>query len=200
MNDVVRALVPVVEALEELGVRYRVGGSVASSALGVPRSTLDVDVACEIGQSHVAGFVARLRDRYYIDADMISDAIARRSSFNLIHLETMLKIDVFVRKTRAFDVEAFGRVTRKQLETVEGARWFDLTTAEDIVLHKLEWYRAGGGVSERQWTDVLGVLRIQGSLIDADYMRRWAHLLGLGDLLERALAEASDNEPGQQAT
>ena len=187
MNDVVEALAPVVEVLEQLGVRYRIGGSVASSALGVPRSTLDVDIACELGLAHVARFVAGLRERYYIDADMISEAIRRRATFNLVHLGTMLKVDVFIRKGRAFDAQAFDRVTRKPLDIAEGARSFDLTTAEDIILHKLEWYRLGDEISERQWLDVVGVLKVQASAIDVAYLRKWANELEVADLLERAL-------------
>ena len=192
MNDVVAALEPVVEALEELGVRYRVGGSVASSALGVPRSTLDVDVACEIGLAHVARFVARLSGRYYVDADMIADAIRRRASFNVIHLATMLKVDVFVRKGRAFDAQSFERVTRKPLDVAEGARSFDLTTAEDIILHKLEWYRLGNEISERQWLDLVGVMRVQSDALDVAYLRRWATEIGVFDLLERAFESAKE--------
>jgi hypothetical protein len=190
MNDVVEALEPVVEALEELGVRYRVGGSVASSALGVPRSTLDVDIACELGLAHVARFVARLSDRYYIDADMISDAIRRRATFNLVHLATMLKVDVFIRKGRAFDVQSFERVVRKPLDVAEGARSFDLTTAEDIILHKLDWYRLGSEISERQWLDLVGVLKVQENAIDVAYLRHWASQLAVAELLERALIAA----------
>jgi hypothetical protein len=98
MNDVVRALAPVVEALDALGRRYRVGGSVASSALGVPRSTIDVDIVCELRDPDVDRFVDALAPAYYVDADMIHDAIRRRASFNVVHLETMMKVDVFVAK------------------------------------------------------------------------------------------------------
>jgi hypothetical protein len=191
MNEVVDALEPVVDALEALGVRYRVGGSVASSALGVPRSTLDVDIACELDLGQVAQFVASLSDRYYIDGDMISDAIRRRASFNLVHLATMLKVDVFIRKGRAFDAQSFERVTRKPLDVAAGARSFDLTTAEDIILHKLEWYRLGDEISERQWLDVVGVLKVQARAIDLAYLRHWASALEVLDLLERALHEAA---------
>jgi D-ribose pyranose/furanose isomerase RbsD len=191
MNEVVDALEPVVDALEALGVRYRVGGSVASSALGVPRSTLDVDIACELDLGQVAQFVASLSDRYYIDGDMISDAIRRRASFNLVHLATMLKVDVFIRKGRAFDAQSFERVTRKPLDVAAGARSFDLTTAEDIILHKLEWYRMGDEISERQWLDVVGVLKVQARAIDLAYLRHWASALEVLDLLERALHEAA---------
>lgn len=188
-SDVVLALEPVVAAFESLGVAYRVGGSVASSALGVPRSTLDVDVVCELARGQVAAFVAQLAGAFYIDADMINDAIARRASFNVVHLSTMTKVDVFVRKNGAFDRECFGRSTRLPLE--EGTREFDLTTAEDIVLRKLEWYALGGGISERQWLDVLGVLRVQKDALDHAYLRKWAKEINVLTLLERAFTEAA---------
>lgn len=188
-NDVLAAVEPVVDVLEALAVRYRIGGSVASSALGVPRSTLDVDVACELRMTHVAPFAARLIERYYLDEDMIRDAIQRQSCFNLIHLATMLKVDLFVRQDRPFEDAAFERVVRRPLDPTPGAREFDLTTPEDIVIHKLEWFRAGGGVSERQWRDAVGVLAIQRDVIDRGYLQRWADELGLAELLARAILE-----------
>jgi hypothetical protein len=186
-SEIVLAVEPVVDALEELGVRYRIGGSVASSALGVPRSTLDVDLACELRTEHVDRFVDRLRDAYYVDADMIRDAIRRRASFNVIHLATMLKVDVFVRRGRPFEEQSFDRVARRALDEAPDARLFDVTTAEDIILHKLEWYRIGGEISERQWKDVLGVVAVQGDALDLAYLRRWAREIGVDDLLERVL-------------
>ena len=189
-SDIVEALEPVVDALDALGVRYRVGGSVASSALGVPRSTLDVDVACELRSHHVDAFVARLIDAYYVDADMVRDAITRESCFNVIHLATMLKVDLFVRRSRPFEDVAFERVVRRSLEVTPNAREFDLTSPEDIILHKLEWYRAGGGVSDRQWHDIVGVLAIQAEQLDREYLAHWATELDVEDLLVRALSEA----------
>lgn len=119
---------------------------------------------------------------------MIHDAIVRRASFNVVHLATMTKVDVFVRRDGPYDREVFCRNARMTLE--EGAREFDLTTAEDIVLRKLEWFELGSGISERQWLDVIGVIRVQGPELDRKYMSRWASALGNGDLLERAFAEA----------
>ncbi len=189
-NDVLAALEPVVDALDALGVRYRVGGSVASSALGVPRSTLDVDVACELRLGDVARLAALLIDTYYLDEDMIRDAVRRQSCCNLIHLATMLKVDLFVRRARPFEDAAFERRVRRPLDPAPDAREFDLTTPEDIILHKLEWFRAGGEVSERQWRDALGVLAVQRGELDGAYLQRWADELGIADLLTRALAEA----------
>ncbi len=189
-NDIVAAVQPVVDALESLAVVYRLGGSVASSAHGVPRSTLDVDLVCDLPAGRIAPFVAKLERDYYIDADMIADAIRRRASFNVVHLATMVKVDVFIRKDQPWDVEAFSRSVRKPLDVAPGAREFDLTTAEDIILHKLGWYREGGGVSERQWHDVLGVIAVQRAALDWPYLERWASALGLGGLLDRARREA----------
>lgn len=190
MTDEIRAaLDPVADAFEALGVSYRVGGSVASSALGVARTTLDIDLVADLRAAHVAPFVERLEADYYVDADMIRDAIRRRASFNVIHLATMMKVDVFVLGARPFDRVAFGRVINEPLGD-DRERIFPLTTAEDIVIHKLDWYRLGGGVSERQWADVLGVLKLQGDALDRAHLAHWAEEIGVTDLLERALAEA----------
>jgi hypothetical protein len=188
-SDIVRTLGPVIAVLEQLGVAYRVGGSVATSAFGVPRSTLDVDIACSLRDEHVDAFVQALAATYYVDADMIREAISRLASFNLVMLETMIKVDVFISPSDAYDREAFARSVRMSLEP--GSREFDIATAEDMILRKLDWYRKGGGVSERQWTDVIGVLRVQGTALDFAYLEKWAGLLDLDALLARARAEAA---------
>ena len=190
-SEVVTALTPVVEALTQLGVSYRVGGSVASSALGVPRSTLDADLVCDLPESQIDDFVGRVQAEYYADADMIRDAVRKRSSFNLVHLATMMKIDVFIKRGDAFSRESFARVVRKPLDDDASARAFDLTTAEDIILRKLEWYELGGRVSERQWKDAVGVLAVQRGALDDEYLDRWARDLGLEGLLDRARKEAA---------
>jgi hypothetical protein len=190
-SDIIAAVSPVIAAFEVLGVAYRIGGSVASSALGVPRSTLDVDLVCDLKLGQVASFVAALERDYYADGEMVKDAIRGESSFNLVHLATMLKVDVFVRKSTPWDLEAFARSIRMRLDASADGPEFDLTTAEDIVLHKLGWYRLGGGVSERQWRDAVGVIAVQSHALDRAYLARWAAFLDLDDLLERAFAEAA---------
>ena len=188
--DLLAATTPVVEALEALGVAYHIGGSVASSAQGIARTTLDVDLIADIQFEHVQPLVQRLAEGYYVDGDMITEAIQRRACFNVIHLETMLKVDVFVLKDRSYDRQAFQRRYADTLEDVPGARIFYLASPEDTVLNKLEWYRMGDEVSERQWLDVLGVIKVQADSLDLGYLRRWAAQLDLADLLQRALDEA----------
>jgi hypothetical protein len=186
--DILAATTPVVEALEQLEVPYHIGGSVASSLNGIPRLTIDVDLVTNLKLEHVRPLVRLLEAEYYIDEDAVRDAVKRRSSFNVIHLESILKIDVFVAKSRVFDQEEFRRV---RLKTLEGSdRPFYVASPEGTVLNKLEWYRMGGEVSDRQWNDILGVLKVQGTNLDMAYLQRWAAALKVSDLLERALVDA----------
>ena len=188
--DVLAALRPVLQALRDLDVRHFVGGSIASSAHGVARASVDADVVAELAPAHVAPLVAALRDRYYVPEERIHDAVARRASFNVIHLDTMLKVDVFVSRDRPFDRRAFERSRPASIEGPGGAT-LPVSSAEDIVLAKLEWYRRGGEVSERQWADVMGVLRATGSGLDLPYLQGGALELGVADLLTRALDTAA---------
>ncbi len=177
-----------VAALSALGIRYLVGGSLASSLHGRPRSTDDVDIVAEIGLGHIVPLVAAWSGGYYVDGDMIRDAIRTRSSFNIIHLETMLKIDVFVAESDALAREQLSRA-RSHRVAEDPPRELVVASAEDIVLQKLRRYRLGGGASDRQWQDVLGVLAVRAGQLDAVYLRRWAQHLGVEDLLDRAEAE-----------
>ncbi len=186
--ELLAALAPVLRVLGDLGVRHFVGGSIASSAHGVARASVDADVVAELASAHVAPLVAALRETYYVPEERIRAAVTRRASFNLIHLDSMLKIDVFVSRDRPFDRRAFER-SRPAAIGHSGAT-LPVSSAEDVVVAKLEWYRKGGEVSERQWTDVIGVLQVTGSALDLRYLRRSALELGIGDLLERALEEA----------
>ncbi len=184
------ALEPVTDALEALGIAYQITGSVASSAYGIARATLDVDIVADLREQHVSDLIMRLQKHYYVDEERVQDAVRRRSSFNAIHLSTMLKVDVFILKGRSYDQVAFGRSRKDTIVESENARRFALASPEDLILNKLEWYRQGGEVSERQWRDVVGIFKVQRQELDADYLRRWAADLGLAELLQRAAREA----------
>jgi hypothetical protein len=187
--DLLVALAPVLQVLKDLGVRHFVGGSIASSAHGVARASVDGDVVAELSRAHVDAFVDALRASYYVPEARVRDAVARRASFNVIHLDTMLKIDVFVSRDRPFDRRAFERSRPASIEGL-GEMPLPVSSAEDIILAKLEWYRRGNEASERQWTDVMGVLQASGEILDQDYLEAGSVELGLRDLLERALVEA----------
>ncbi len=179
------AVLEVIDVFDELKIPYHVGGSLASSVHGVPRQTNDLDLVADMTLAAVPAMEFLLEDRFYIDAEMIRRAIRHRSSFNLVHLATGFKIDVFIQGRGDFDRLEFARHGSHRLEDM--ARDLVVKSAEDTVLRKLEWYRLGGEVSDRQWDDILGVLRTQGDRLDLDHLRHWASELGVADLLERAL-------------
>lgn len=194
VSDVVAALQPIVEALEALEVAHMVGGSLASSVHGVPRSSIDGDLVADLEAQHVAPLLQRLGGTYYVDEGRVRSAIEARRSFNMIHLQTMFKIDVFVPKHRPFDRQALRRASLDRLTDAPEARRFLVASAEDTVLAKLEWFRKGGEISDRQWADVVGVLKTSPG-IDRAYLQRWSAELGISDLLAKAVEEVSDAEP-----
>ncbi len=187
--DIIIALDMVIDCFEELGIPYYIAGSVASSAYGIARATMDVDLVADIEIPRVDRLVKALKTDYYIDAEAVKDAIHRSASFNLIHLETMIKIDVFVVKDQPYDSEA---LTRRQRDTLdeESSRKFYLSSPEDVILSKLQWYHKGGSVSQQQWKDVLGVLKVQAEKLDLKYLKHWASRLNISDLLSRSFDDA----------
>jgi hypothetical protein len=189
--DLLAALEPVVTVLEQLGVEYSVVGSVASSAHGIARSTVDADIVANLPASRADELTVRLEHDYYIDRDAVRDAVRRRAMFNVIHLATMIKVDIYVLTDRPFDRSSFQRRTARPLLDEPGARTYNLDSPEDTILHKLEWFRAGGEVSDRQWADIVGVLAVQDDALDREYLDRWAQQLGVSDLLVRAWRESS---------
>ena len=134
-----------------------------------------------------------IRDSYYADAQMIADAVRERASFNVIHLETMFKVDVFVLKRDAYDQQAFARAVRRHLEDAPGGPEVSVEAPEDVILNKLRWYELGGRVSERQWGDLIGVLQVNASGLDHAYLQRWARALELSELLGLAQRAAANS-------
>ncbi len=184
------ALSSVIKALEHLKIPYFLGGSMASSAMGLPRTTLDIDIIADVQPFQADRLADTLQAAFYIDRDQIAAAIKRRSSFNIIHSETALKVDVFIPQDRDYDRAAMARRRREVLSEEEITFSCYLASPEDIILSKLEWYKNGGLVSGRQWQDVQGVMKVQGQKLDQAYMKKWALKLSVSELLDRALREA----------
>lgn len=189
-SPILTAMLPVIETLDRLGIDYYVGGAVASLAHGIYRTTADVDIIAEMPLGQVRAFVESLKGTYYVDADMIKDAIRHRSEFNVIHLDTMFKVDIFLPKRRPFDQSIRQRVRRSELKILDESSLVNMESPEDVILTKLEWYKMGGGVSDRQWGDILGVLKVQKQHLNEEYLRHWAAEIGVADLLARAFQEA----------
>lgn len=177
----------VAAVLDRLEIPYAVGGSWASSLLGKPRLTHDVDMTVEPFPGKETAFCASFSDDYYVSLPMIQDALRRRSSFNIIHWATGFKVDLFVRKERPFDASV---LSRRYVHPLSEGRSLTVVSPEDVILLKLEWYRLGGCTSERQLEDVRGVLQMQAGKLDQAYLDHWAAGLGVSDLLQRARQES----------
>ncbi len=188
-NEPIEVTLKVTGIFEELGVPYLIGGSLASTLYGMVRTTQDSDIVAEMRLEHLRPFVMALHDEFYVDDEMIAESIQQHSSFNIIHRETMFKVDVFVPQPRPFLQSQLARAQKQTFafETEISARF---ASPEDTILAKLEWYRIGGEVSERQWRDILGVLKVRADALDLDYLRKWASELKVSDLLERAIQQA----------
>lgn len=188
-GEATRIILLVTQTLEEIGIAYAVGGSLASSLHGVMRSTLDIDIVADMRSEHIQPLVTALSKEFYADDEMMFDAIQHRNSFNLIHYETAFKVDIFIRKLRAFDQQ---QLERRQISVIstDPDQSVYVVSPEDIILAKLDRYRMGGEISDRQWRDILGVLRTRAGELDLDYLQTWSNQLKVADLLERALKEA----------
>ena len=156
-DDLVAALSPVSAALTKLGIRHYVGGSVASSFHGASRSTMDVDLVADMSAAHVSEFLRSFDQEFYLSEAAVREAIQRKSCFNLIHLPTSFKVDVFVSRQRPFDITAMNRATLEQLGDSQVVE-IHVATPEDAIISKLEWYRKSNETSERQWDDVTRLL------------------------------------------
>ena len=172
LPDIIEVTLKVIKVFDKLGIPYHIGGSLASSAFGIARSTLDVDIVADIKAEQASDIYENLREEFYVDAEMILDAV-----------------DIFPLKHHPFDQQAFSRRLQKALSE-DALHQVFFATPEDILLHKLTWYKAGGEVSDRQWNDVLGVLKVQGDQLDMVYLKEWAEKLNVFNLLMKAIHEA----------
>lgn len=188
-NKPIEVTIQVTGVFEKLGIPYLIGGSLASTLYGMIRTTQDSDIVADMRPKHLKPFEQALENDFYVDEEMIADSIQSKSRFNIIHRESMFKVDVFIPRERPFLQSQLARVQRQSFdfETKVSANF---CSPEDTILAKMEWYRMGGEISERQWRDVLGVLKTRTGMLDFAYLKKWAGELDIGDLLERAIEEA----------
>lgn len=186
LADALNQLKPV---LDSIGIRYAIVGSLASSAHGIYRSTADGDLLAQIVPSHARRLLSALGRDWYGDIDEIGRAIRDGRSFNLIHIPTAMKIDIFPARTE-FHENQLMRATEITVVPGDDSARFPVASPEDVLLAKLQWYQAGGEVSEKQWGDITGILATKRGL-DFPYLESWAAELGVGHLLARAIAATS---------
>lgn len=185
MNGPAEALSALLAALDRLEIPYMVGGSVASSIHGMARPTMDVDVIAGVTSESVGEFLALLRSDFYSDEGTAREAIARGRAFNLIHFKSSYKFDIFPLRRDAYKQVEFSRRQFRESALFGEPIEFCVASPEDTILSKMQWYRLGGGISEKQWEDIRGVLRVQQGRLDWEYLQKWARELGMEDLLHR---------------
>jgi hypothetical protein len=186
-------LLRLLQALDRLEIPYMIGGSGASSVHGLTRTTGDIDMVAKIGADDVQSLVTELHSDFYIDEQQVRTAIEHSRSFNVIHYRSSYKFDIFPLTADRYQQVQFGRRRVEASSVFTGALLeLAVSSPEDVILSKLRWYRQGGGVSDQQWNDVLGVIAVQRDKLDLPYLRQWARYLDLSDLLERALTEGRE--------
>jgi hypothetical protein len=184
-------LVYVAELLERLGIPYHVGGSIASSAHGMYRASADIDFVIDPTGDQLEALARALEPEFYVSRSAMAEALSGRSMFNAIHDQTSFKIDFFIKGAAPFDAEELRRSIRQVVGDDQGHAVL-LKSPEDTILRKLEWFRRGGEVSDRQRRDVHSILAAARGKLDETYLDRWARELGITDLLERARREVAD--------
>lgn len=188
LPNIIRISIEVARVLEDLRIPYLFGGSIVSAIYGEPRTTVDADLVADLQPQHIQPFTAALAKDFYVEPERMADAIRRRASFNIIHHRTGLKVDIFIFKNSPLARQEMAR--RQRIAPLPDLGEVSMATAEDIILQKLHWYQIGNGISDRQWRDILGVLKVQGKRLDFGYLKEWAPHLGVEDLPRRAYEDA----------
>lgn len=184
VEDAIDVALKVAGAITAVGAEYFLGGSLASSLQGEPRATNDIDFVIALPAGRIKALCDALGGDFEVDFDMLRDAVLHARSANAFYLPNVTKIDFFGRGYDPFDESEFSR--RKPVVVRADGESLIVKSAEDTVLRKLLWFRDGGEVSEKQWRDIVSVLRISGRTMDQGYLATWAARLHLEALLERA--------------
>ncbi|MBV9228047.1 MAG: hypothetical protein JOZ18_01950 [Chloroflexi bacterium] len=190
-SDVLVVLRSIADTFEKLQVPYYFSGSVVSSVYGMQQLAQDIDVVID-PEASPHDLMAHLQKDYHIDEQAIYQAVQQRTAFSMIHLDTLLKVDVIISRSRPFTEEMRSRVQWNILDQSHAP--FPLVSPEDIVLVKLEHHGKAERVPDDQWNDILGVLKVQGSSLDLAYLEKWASCLDVADLLNQACLDAGLKE------
>ncbi len=170
-------LARIVRGLNEAGIPHMVVGSLASSFHAEPRTTQDIDIVIDPTPDGLTRFIEALpRPELYADAGAAAEALARRTSFNVIEADTGWKVDLLIRRDRPFSRE---ELDRRIPVRILGADTH-VATAEDTIIAKLEWAKLGE--SDRQLRDVASILAVNRDTLDHGYLDRWISSLGLSEI------------------
>jgi hypothetical protein len=178
----------VVAALERLGLRYLVTGSVATIYYGEPRFTNDIDIVAALPAARIAEFCRAFpAPEFYLSEEAVREAVRQGGQFNIIHPTSGLKVDVIIPEDTPFNRSRFSRGLRvKPVADIEAS----FASPEDVIIKKLEYYRDGG--SEKHLRDIAGVLKISGDRLDRAYLAEWVARLGLDAVWQAVLGRTAE--------
>jgi hypothetical protein len=174
----------VVDRFGRLGIPYMLTGSIALIWYAMQRMTNDIDIVVEITETDAQRIVAEFEKDFYVPIESVREAIRRKSLFNLLHTQMLVRIDCVIRKDAEFDRQAFSNRTKRRLSGHE----FFVISRDDLILSKLRWGKSSG--SELQMRDVANILR---NGFDREYVESWAAKLGVEEYLERTLKLLEQN-------
>jgi predicted nucleotidyltransferase len=183
MSEEIELLKIVAARLDSAGIEYMMTGSMAMALYATPRMTRDIDIIIQISMQDASRITSLFETDFYIEKESILEAIRSRGMFNIIHNESVIKVDLIIRKQEEYRLEEFSRRTAVVIDGVK----ISVVTPEDLVLSKLVW--AKQSESELQQRDVRQLLQ-SSSGMDAGYIQKWAKVLGVEDLLKKALNHA----------
>lgn len=175
-------LLLVVKTLNQLGLKYMLTGAYAVSFYGRPRTTHDIDLKITLDYSDTSKIYDTFKDIFYVNEDMIKNAIRHQRMFNLLHNETQTKVDFWLVKDTEFDQERFKRKTKIIIKNTPAY----ISTPEDLILIKFIWYKESN--LQKHYEDAKGIFEIQSEL-DISYIRKWAKRLSIEDIVEDMLKQ-----------
>lgn len=183
-EDQERVLKDCTERFERLGIKYMLTGSMAMIEYAMMRMTNDIDIVVKLLPADADRIIKEFEPDYYVPRGRVREAISRKSMFNLLHQQTLVKVDCVTRKENEFQKEAFSH--RRKINFSGFDVW--IIGREDLILSKLNW--AKNTKSEMQMRDVAGILR---NGYDKNYVEHWAKKLGVEDLLNECLKKPDEN-------
>ncbi len=186
-SDIQEAMLPLLDVAERLDVPALLIGSVAGSIYGFPRSVHDVDIMVDFSSQHSTFLLEQLAHSYVFDPHAVISAVQQHTSFSMLHLSRLIKVDVLLPST-VFDNTLWER--RQAQELIEGRAPLFVASAEDVTLLTLLQYHAQGTSADDRWNDILGILKVQAPTVDCVYLERQATALGIEELLSQALIDA----------
>lgn len=190
--DVLAVLQSLSEIFIELEMSYYIGGSLASSLYGMQQLTQDIDIIANLSLLQVPKLVAYLNRDYHFDEQAIRRATQMHTAFSILHLDTLLKVDIIAPQSRLFEQQANRKIQWHILDP--HYQPFPLSSPEDLILIKLEQHKEAGILPDDQWNDILGVLKVQATNLDLAYLEKWATNLGIADILMQAYVDAGLKE------